>query len=123
MTLKIQRLLARAKKNKKKGDIRAAKDDYLAVLKSAPNNQEAKNQLSKLLKSKPTSPTPSQLDLIIKLYSSGQIQDALSSLKSLINDYPYDPSLFNIRGACFKATNQMESAVTSFKSAINIKPD
>ena len=67
MTLKIQRLLARAKKNKKKGDIRAAKDDYLAVLKSAPNNQEAKNQLSKLPQSKPTSPKQSQLDLIIKL--------------------------------------------------------
>ena len=65
MTLKIQRLLARAKKNKKKGDIRAAKDDYLAVLKSAPNNKEAKNQLSKLSQSEPTSPTQYQLDQII----------------------------------------------------------
>jgi len=123
MTLKIQRLLARAKKNTKKGDIDAAKDDYLSILKFMPNNQEAKNQLSKLSKNKPTSPTQSQLDLIIKLYSSNQIQDALNSLDSLINNYPYDPSLFNIRGACFKAINKIESAVESFKNAINIKPD
>ena len=123
MTLKIQRLLASAKKNIRKGNIEAAKDDYLTVLKSLPNNQEAKNQLSKLSQNNQTSPTQSQLDLIIKLYSSGQIQDALSSLELLINDYPRDPSLFNIRGACFKANNQMESAVGSFKNAINIKPD
>ena len=48
MTLKIQRLLASAKKNIRKGNIEAAKDDYLTVLKSLPNNQEAKNQLLKL---------------------------------------------------------------------------
>ena len=47
MTLKIQRLLASAKKNMKKGNIAAAKNDYLKVLESTPNNQEAKNQLSK----------------------------------------------------------------------------
>jgi len=123
MTLKIQRLLASAKKNIRKGNIEAAKNDYLKVLKSIPNNQEAKNQLSKLSQNKPTGPSESQLDLIIKLYSSGQIQDALSSLELLINNYPRDPSLFNIRGACFKASNQMESAVDSFKNAINIKPD
>jgi len=123
MTLKIQRLLASAKKNIRKGNIEAAKNDYLKVLKSIPNNQEAKNQLSKLSQNKPNGPSESQLDLIIKLYSSGQIQDALSSLELLINNYPRDPSLFNIRGACFKAINQMESAVDSFKNAINIKPD
>ena len=123
MTLKIQRLLASAKKNIRKGKIEAAKHDYLSVLKALPNNQEAKNQLSKLSQNNQTSPTQSQLDLIIKLYSSGQIQDALSSLELLINDYPHDPSLFNIRGACLKASNQMESAVDSFKNAINIKPD
>jgi len=123
MTLKIQRLLASAKKNIRKGNIEAAKDDYFKVLKSIPNHQEAKKQLSKLSQNNQTSPTQSQLDLIIKLYASSQIQDALSSLELLINDYPHDPSLFNIRGACFKAINQMESAVDSFKNAINIKPD
>jgi len=123
MTLKIQRLLARAKKNIKKGDIEAAEDCYLRVLKSIPNNQEAKDQLSKLYQNKPNSPTQSQLDLIINLYSSGQVQEALGYLESLINDYSHDPSLFNIRGACFKAINQLESAVESFKNAINIKPD
>jgi len=123
MTLKIQRLFESAKKNIRKGNIKAAKDNYLTILELLPNNQEAKNELSKLSQNKPTSPTQSQLDLIIKLYSSGQIQDALSTLELLINDHPHDPSLFNIRGACFKASNQMESAVDSFKNALNIKPD
>jgi len=123
MTLKIQRLLARAKKKIKQGDIEAAKDDYLTVLKSLPNNEEAKDHLSKLNQIKPNNPTQSQFDLVIKFYSSGQVQEALSSLESLINDYPHDPSLFNIRGACFKTINQIESAVESFKTAINIKPD
>jgi len=123
MTLKIQRLLTRAKKKIKQGDIEAAKDDYLTVLKSIPDNKEAKNQLLKLSQNKPTAPYQPQLDLVIKLYSSGQVKDALSSLELLINDYPNDPSLFNIRGVCFKKTRQMESAVASFKNAIEIKPD
>ena len=123
MILKIQRLLDRAKKNTKKGDIDAAIEDYLSVLKSLPNNQEAKNQLSKLSQNKSTSPTQPQLDLIIKLYSSGEVQESLAFLEKLINDYPNDPSLLNIRGACFKEINQMESAVESFKNAINIKQD
>ena len=123
MILKIQRLLDRAKKNTKKGHIEAAKEDYLSVLKSLPNNREAKNQLSKLSQNKSTSPTQPQLDLIIKLYSSGKVQEALVFLEKLINDYPNNPSLLNIRGACFKEINQMEFAVESFKNAINIKQD
>ena len=123
MILKIQRLLDRAKKNTKKGDIEAAKEDYLSVLKSLPNNWEAKNQLSKLSQIKSTSPTQHQLNLIIKLYSSGKVQEALDFLEKLISDYPNDPSLLNIRGVCFKTTHQMEYAIASFKKAIDIKPD
>ena len=123
MTLKTQRLLDRARKNSKKGDIEAAKDNYLALLKLLPNHWEAKNELSKLSQHKSTSPTQSQLDIIIKLYSSGQVQEALNSLELLIDDYPHDPSLFNIRGACFKTMHQLEYAIASFKKAIDIKSD
>ena len=42
MTIKTKRLLARAKKLKKKGQIMEAQNIYSIVLESFPNNQEAK---------------------------------------------------------------------------------
>ena len=45
MTLKTQRLLARAKKIAKKGDHKEARKLYTTALEASPNNQEAKNEL------------------------------------------------------------------------------
>jgi len=123
MTIKIQRLLAQAKKNAKKGDYNAAWGDYSLVLNLSPKNQEAKKALSKLTRGELIDPTNPELDIVIKLYSSGQIESAIISLNLLINKYPNDPSLFNILGACFKVINQMESAIKSFEKAIDLKPD
>ena len=48
MTIKTQRLLARAKKIEKKGDTAEAQNIYLLILKNFPKNQEAKNGLLRL---------------------------------------------------------------------------
>ena len=48
MTLKTQRILTRAKKLIKKGEIEDAKDLYSSILKSFPENQVAKKELLKL---------------------------------------------------------------------------
>ena len=45
MTIKTQRLLARAKKIAKKGNHKEARKLYTTVLEASPNNQEAKNEL------------------------------------------------------------------------------
>ena len=123
MTIKIQRLLARAKKHLKNREIHEARINYESVLKLLPKNQEAKKGLLAVNQTININPTQDQLDKVVKLYSSGQIQTALESLNVLINTFPQESSLFNIRGACFKALNQIKPAIENFEKAIKIKQD
>ena len=122
MAIKTQRLLARAKKLIKKGEIEEAQKIYSGVLKSFPNNQEAKNGLL-FKKSIESKPTQFELDEVMNLYSSGQVQEALSKINLLINRYPNNALLFNINGACYSIIGPVESAISSFEKAISIKSD
>ena len=122
MAIKTQRLLARAKKLIKKGEIEEAQKIYFGVLKSFPNNQEAKNGLL-FKKSIESKPTQFELDEVMNLYSSGQVQEALSKINLLINRYPNNALLFNINGACYSIIGPVESAISSFEKAISIKSD
>ena len=123
MTIKTQRLLARAKKFIKKGQIVEAQKIYSIVLKSFPNNQEAKKELLILDQRKEISPTKTQLDHIMHFYSSGQMQEALSAIQILIKDFPNEPLLFNISGACYSQIGPIESTIESFEKAISLKPN
>ena len=118
MSLKTQRLLARAKKLSKKGETKEAQSLYLNVLKSFPSNQEAKKELLILNQRKEISPTQKQIDEVMQLYSSGQIQETLFAIQHLINDFPNEPLLFNISGACYSEIGPIESAINSFEKAI-----
>jgi len=71
----------------------------------------------------PSSPPQAQLDSLIALYSQGQIQKALSVSEVLTKDYPKNPLLYNISGACYKALGQLEGAVKCYEQALAIKPD
>ena len=122
MAIKTQRLLARAKKLIKKGEIEEAQKIYSGVLKSFPNNQEAKNGLL-FKKSIESKPTQFELDEVMNLYSSGQVQETLSKINLLINRYPNNALLFNINGACYSRIGPVESAISSFEKAISIKSD
>jgi hypothetical protein len=42
-----------------------------------------------------------QVDLVIGLYSSGKINDAIDMIKALNENYPNVPLLFNLLGACY----------------------
>ena len=64
-----------------------------------------------------------QIKAVIALYSNGQIQEAIDSVETLIKDYPEEPLLYNISGVCYKAVEQLDDAVKSFKKALSIKPD
>ena len=123
MSIITQRLLARAKKLTKKGEIEEARKIYSTVLKSFPNNQEAKKGLSTLDQDKKIHPTQLQLDEVMNFYSSGQMKEALTAVNLLLNDYPNEPLLFNICGACYSEIGPIESAITSFEKAISLKFD
>ena len=123
MTIKTQRLIARAKKLTKKGHLDEAQKIYLAVLKSSPKNHEAKNYLSILRQRKQTNLTQKQLDEVMKLYSSGQMRNALAAISLLIEAFPNEPLLFNINGACYSEIGPIESAIDSFEKAIALKPN
>ena len=123
MSLKTQRLLARAKKLTKKGQTKEAQSIYLNILKSFPSNQEAKKELLILNQRKEISPTQKQLDEVMQLFSSGKVQEALFAIQHLINDFPNEPLLFNISGACYSEIGPIESAINSFKKALALNPD
>ena len=102
MTIKTESLLARAKKIAKKGEHEEAQKLYTMVLEDSPNNQEAKNELLALQQSKDQQKPPkAEIQSVFALYSNGQIQEALNSVEPLIKDYPNEPLLYNINGACY----------------------
>ncbi len=124
MTIKTQRLLARAKKIAKKGEIEEARKLYTSVLKDSPYNQEAKNGLLALdIGKDQLRPTKAEIHSAISLINNGQAQEALETVEVLIKSYPDEPLLFNIRGVCYKAIGQLSESVKSFEKALSIKPD
>jgi len=64
-----------------------------------------------------------EVDSVIALYSDGKIEDAIDEIKLLNEDYPNEPILFNIIGACYKSLGDLEASSKMFESAIEIKPD
>ena len=64
-----------------------------------------------------------QIDSVIALYSNGQYQEAIDSIKLLNESYPNVPFLFNLIGACYKSLGQLKAAAQMFETAVGIKPD
>ena len=64
-----------------------------------------------------------QIKLIIALFSNGQIQEALDAVEAFIKNYPNEPVLYNIRGACYAGLGQLDEAVKNYKKSLAIKPD
>ena len=123
MSIKTERLISRAKKLIKKGEIQQAKKIYSNILKSFPNNQEAKKGFNLLKKTNEVRPTQAQLDEVMSLYSSSQMDEALKMVRLLIKKYPKEYLLFNICGACFSEIGSIELAIENFQKAISIKSD
>lgn len=123
MSIKTQRLLDRAQKLTKKGELEGAREIYSSILKTSPDNQVAKKGLLSIEKNYAKKPERAQLDQVMKLYSSGLIQESLDAVNTIIKEHPNEPTLFNISGACYSAIGPMEFAIKDFQKAINLKPD
>jgi tetratricopeptide (TPR) repeat protein len=123
MSIKNDRLLSKAKKLLKKGEIKEARNIYLNILEYSPSNKEAKIGLKSIENKDAAQLSQEQLDYVIQLYSSGQMDKALLSIKELIQDFPNIPLLHNISGACNSALGEIDSSIISFNKAIELKPD
>ncbi len=44
-----------------------------------------------------------KIDSLITLYSTGKAQSALEEISLILKDFPKDPLLFNIQGACYSS--------------------
>ena len=64
-----------------------------------------------------------QINSVIELFSKGEINQALDTVQDLLKDYPKEPLLFNISGACHAGLGQLDEAVKDYGHAIAIKPD
>jgi len=60
---------------------------------------------------------------IINDINNGQSKKALTALEKLINEFPDQALLFNLRGACYEATTQFEQSIENFSKAIEINPN
>jgi tetratricopeptide (TPR) repeat protein len=123
MSIKIDRLLLRAKKLSKKGQLDEAKEIYVSVLESFPLNKEAKNGLVELNQNKETKPNKNELEALVDLHKTGQFQKALSVIDDLIRTYDKDPFLLNIKGSCLCETGDLNASIISLEKAIALKPD
>ena len=68
-------------------------------------------------------PPQEQIDYILNLFKSNQIQQALDFIDTLSKEYPDKSLLFNIRGAGYAGLGQLDIAVQNYEKALSIKPD
>ena len=123
MSIKNERLLSKAKKLLKKGQFNEAREIYLNILKSFPKNLEAKKSLLIIDQMPQNKPSQNQLDEVMGFFSNSQFDRAQISVQQLIEDFPNDPLLFNISGACYSEMGQIDLAIDNFEKALFIKSD
>lgn len=64
-----------------------------------------------------------QISKVMKLYSGGKYEEAITEIKLLNDLYPNVPLLFNLVGACYRQIGNLEGAAKMFNSAVKIKPN
>ena len=123
MTLKIQRAIARAKKLAKKGKINEAQNLYKETLKEQPQNEEVKKGLADLQNIKAHQEPPrEQVQLIINHFSNGELNEATIKINDLSKEFPFSALLYNIGGAIYKSSGQLNTAVKKFEQSLALKP-
>jgi len=127
-TLSVNATLARAESYAKEGQTAKARQLYNSVLKIFSQNQQAKKGLKALQKSNAPKKNRSgltqvQVDTVTSLYSHGQIPESLVAIEILTKNYPNEPLLYNISGACYNLLGQFDAAVKSYKHALAINPN
>ena len=68
-------------------------------------------------------PPQTQVQPLIKLYTQGQHQDALTQALQLLNEFPNSVDLYNIIGATNQSLGNLDKAIKAYKKALSINPD
>ena len=63
-----------------------------------------------------------KLASIVNDINKGRSEKALIALDELINSFPHEALLFNLRGACYEAINKFDQSIESFSKAVEILP-
>ena len=129
---KIKKVLSNAKKLSTQGRFTEAIDCYNQVLQQQPHNSAAKKCLAKLKKKLPantdedrshSNPSQQQINALISLYGSGQMQETANVARNLISTYPNTLVLHNIYGAALLEQGNSRESLRVFENAIALKPD
>lgn len=127
MKLNPQKLLDRAERIAKQGNVNEAKKLYSSVLKSYPKSIRAIKGLKSLEINKISDSkqeiSREEINSVYALYTEGMIEEAIDKIQILNKDFPDVPLLFNILGACYNSLEQLDNAAKAFKTAVAIKPD
>ena len=73
------------------------------------------------MKNKLASIPRKEVEFVYGLYSKGKILEAIKQIKTLNEKYPNQPLLFNLIGACYKESGQLEGAAKMFRIAVSIE--
>tara|TARA_B110000008_G_scaffold187448_1_gene186237 strand:+ start:297 stop:1958 length:1662 start_codon:yes stop_codon:yes gene_type:complete len=74
------------------------------------------------MKNKRASIPRKEVEFVYDLYSKGKTEEAIKQIKTLNKKYPNQPLLFNLIGACYKDTGQLEGSVKMFNIAVSLQP-
>ena len=128
----IEQAISRAKKAAKQGNDSKALQLYNAVLQRQPNHRVAKNGLRKLrkklrqsqsIRAQTTDPSQDQIDAVINLYHSGQIERLELSCRELLQTHPKSLTVINLFGTALQVQGKLREAVQAFDKAIQLNPD
>lgn len=68
-------------------------------------------------------PSQEELERIVSLYNSGQLEEVLLQANRMLDEHPNSAILYNILGAASAEAGLFEAATNNYKQAIRIKPD
>jgi tetratricopeptide (TPR) repeat protein len=122
--LTIEQALSQAKKAVRQGNDVLAQQLFKAVLQQQPKHPIAKKGLRKLEKKSPGPITSqSQIDALLTLYQSGQMDLVEKSCRRLLTVDPREPLVLNILGSALQAQGRYQEAVQEFDNAIRLQPN
>jgi tetratricopeptide (TPR) repeat protein len=130
--LTIEQAISRAKKAAKQGNDTKALQLYSAVLQRQPNHPVAKKGQRKLrkklrhsqsIRAQTTEPSQDQIDAVINIYHSGQMERLELSCRELLQTHPQSLTVINLLGTALQVQGKLKEAVQAFDKAIQLKPD
>ena len=109
--------LRKARSLTKAGRLAEAENIYLQILQKFPKNKKALDRI-KTLANRPLAntlvsgePPNDQLQVLVKLYTQGQYQEALNKGSQLLEQFPNSINLYNIIGAASQGLGKLEEAI------------